>query len=67
MEKQPMTKQDILRALESCINALRDVDIPARLSDTSGRTLKNVCGALVECAQGVAGRKPAPEPEKTEE
>ena len=49
-----MTKQEIMRNLEACINALRDVDIPSRLAGTSGKTLNNVCALLIQCGRDVA-------------
>ena len=52
-----MTKQEIITRMEACINALQDVDIPARLANTSGRTLSNVCATLIQCGRGVAELK----------
>lgn len=62
-----MTQQEIVKGIEDCINTLRDVDIPSRLADTSGRTITNVCALLIKCGRGVYELKLAPEPEKTEE
>lgn len=66
-----MTKQEIMRNIETCINALRDVDIPSRLAGTSGKTLNNVCALLIQCGRDVAELQIAgdakAEPEEAEE
>jgi len=65
-----MTKQEIISRLEACINALRDVDIPQRLMNTSGRTIQNVNTILMETGRAIADmdvvEKPKAESEKTE-
>lgn len=61
-----MTKQEIVSRLEACINALRDVDIPQRLMNTSGRTIQNVNAILMETGRAIADMDVVEKP-KTED
>lgn len=65
-----MTKQEIIVNLEACINGLRNVDIPQRLMQTSGRIIQNVNDVLMETKQAIADmdvvEKPRSEDKKKE-
>ena len=62
-----MTKQEIISRIEACVNALRDVDIPQRLMNTSGRTIQNVNNILIETGRAIADMDIAEEPKESEE
>lgn len=61
-----MTKQEIISRLEACINALRDVDIPQRLMNTSGRTIQNVNTILMETGRAISEMDVTEKPESKE-
>lgn len=62
-----MTKQEIISRIEACVNALRDVDIPQRLMNTSGRTIQNVNNILIETGRAIADMDIAEKPKESEE